>query len=52
MDSDLLNFTPGEWNFKLGKALDLNRREKEYLVEYSTAKNSLPYVGKSLVKKF
>lgn len=44
-DAGLLCLTPDEWDFKLGEALDLKRCEKEYLVEYPAAKDSLPYTG-------
>ena len=44
-DAGLVNFTPDEWDFKFGEFLNLKRCDKEYLVEYPAAKESLPYAG-------
>ena len=44
-DAGLLNFTPDEWDYKLGEYLNLGLCEPEFLVDYPAAYNPPPYRG-------
>lgn len=44
-DAGLIFLSPDQWDYTYGEMLDLPRCEKEYLVEYPAAHESIPYHG-------
>lgn len=44
-DAGIISLSPDQWDYTFGEMLDLRCCEREYLVDYPAAHNSVPYRG-------